>query len=405
MALHYVDEIAKSSNSDPAELLELIRNVVKELREFLNMDIAYVSQFHDEFQTFIAVDFSQEGEKVGICEGDSTYLSKSFCKRVADGNLPNLMIDATIEPKVADIPETFAVPIKSFISAPITMNDGKVFGSICCFSRSTCDWLTPQDATLLQLFSEFIARSFNVRTDTLNKILKYQKEINYIIKNKQYEILYQPIIEYETKSAIGFEALTRFQKNNVSKSTQELFRIASMTGMAPQLETDVIQSAFAQFSPSSNNQFLSVNVSPKTVQSKAFLTAFEAWGNHPFVLELTEHDAVENYASLRDSLDTVTDSRARLAIDDAGSGYASFKHIVELSPSIIKIDASIIRGVYKSRNKQGLIKAFVEYGKFTNTKIIAEGIETQDELDSLLSLGVKLFQGYYFALPTRNPAV
>jgi EAL domain-containing protein (putative c-di-GMP-specific phosphodiesterase class I) len=405
MALNYVDEIASSSHSDPVELLRLIRSVVRELREFLHMDIAYVSQFHDEFQTFLAVDFSTEGEQVGIREGDSTYLSKSFCKRVADGKLSNLIIDATTEPAVADIPETFAVPIKSFISAPIRMGDGKIFGSICCFSRSTCDWLTPQDASLLGLFSEFIARSFSVKADTLNELFIRQQEISDIIKSKRYQILYQPIIEYPTKNIIGFEALTRFQRNNISGDTEEVFKIASAAGMAPQLELEIIQSAYEQFEPASDDQFLSVNLSPKTVESDAFFTAFPTWHEHALVLELTEHDAVENYASFNKKIDNLTGSGAKLAIDDAGSGYASFKHVVELNPEIIKIDASTIRGVNKNKNKQGLIKAFVAYGDFTGTKIIAEGVESEEELDMLLALGVKLFQGYFFSQPAESTSL
>lgn len=405
MALKHIDEIANSSLADPVELLRLIRSVVQELREFLNMDMAYVSQFHGDMQTFLAVDFSREGEQIGIYEGESTYLSKSFCKRVADGNLPNLIIDATLEPAVADIPETFEIPIKSFISAPIRMGDGKIFGSICCFSRSTCDWLTPQDASLLSLFSTFIARSFSVKTDALRSLFTRQQEMNDIIKSKRYQILYQPIFEYSTKSVIGFEALTRFQENKISEDTEGVFKIASAFGMAPQLELEVFKAAYEQFAPASDDQFLSVNLSPQTVESKAFCTRFPTLPKHPLVLELTEHEAVENYASLNKKLDTLTRSGAKLAIDDVGSGYASFKHVVELNPEIIKIDANTIRGINEKKNKQGLIKAFVAYGSFTGTKIIAEGVETEAELDMLLSLGVKFFQGYLFSQPRENTAL
>ncbi|MCW2549359.1 MAG: hypothetical protein JWN96_3819, partial [Mycobacterium sp.] len=120
------------------------------------------------------------------------------------------------------------------------------------------------------------------------------------------------------------------------------------------------------------------------------------------VLEITEHAAVDSYAELREALRPMRDNGLRLAIDDAGAGYASLKHVVELEPDIIKVDRSLIDGLAADRARRSVVSAFVLLALDMGAAVIAEGIETTEDLEAVRDLGVDAAQGYLFARPTTD---
>jgi EAL domain-containing protein (putative c-di-GMP-specific phosphodiesterase class I) len=120
------------------------------------------------------------------------------------------------------------------------------------------------------------------------------------------------------------------------------------------------------------------------------------------ILEITEHSAVESYAMLRDSLGPVRRCGLRLAIDDAGAGYASLQHIVELAPDLIKADRSLVDGVAHDRARQSVVRALVGVAADLDAVIVAEGVERPDDLDTIRGLDVDAAQGYLFARPSTD---
>jgi len=130
----------------------------------------------------------------------------------------------------------------------------------------------------------------------------------------------------------------------------------------------------------------------------------DAVGDAPLrriMIEITEHEPVEDYDALANALAELRARGARIAIDDAGAGFASLRHTLLLSPDTIKLDISLTRGIDADRGKRALARALISFAEEMRMDIVAEGIETERELETLLGLGAQLGQGFFLARPRR----
>ena len=142
-----------------------------------------------------------------------------------------------------------------------------------------------------------------------------------------------------------------------------------------------------------------MNASPTTIVSGELEPLFEGYPQNQIVLEVTEHARVASYPDLLDKLEVIKKRGVRLAIDDAGAGYAGLRHILLLHPEIIKLDIVLTRDIDTDPIRRALGSALVAFAKELGAEIIAEGIETKPEYDTLLELGIELGQGYHIAKP------
>jgi EAL domain-containing protein (putative c-di-GMP-specific phosphodiesterase class I) len=117
------------------------------------------------------------------------------------------------------------------------------------------------------------------------------------------------------------------------------------------------------------------------------------------MLEITEHDVIEEYLNIDEVLRVLRKRGVRIAVDDAGAGYASFRHILKLAPDLIKLDTSITRGIDGNRAGRALASALIRFAQETGSAIVAEGVETAAELRTLRVLGVTSVQGYLLGRP------
>ena len=142
-----------------------------------------------------------------------------------------------------------------------------------------------------------------------------------------------------------------------------------------------------------------MNASPTTIVSGELEPLFEGYPQNQIVLEVTEHARVASYPDLLDKLEVIKKRGVRLAIDDAGAGYAGLRHILLLHPEIIKLDIVLTRDIDTDPIRRALGSALVAFAHELGAEIIAEGIETKPEYDALLELGIELGQGYHIAKP------
>jgi EAL domain-containing protein (putative c-di-GMP-specific phosphodiesterase class I) len=149
-----------------------------------------------------------------------------------------------------------------------------------------------------------------------------------------------------------------------------------------------------------SGKWLGINVSPELVLEPGWLAERVKGTSRRLVIELTEHAPIEDYAALRAALDTLP-SRMAVAVDDAGAGYASLRHIYELRPHFVKLDIALVRGVNRDPLRQALIAGLVHFADDTGSRLIAEGIETEAEAATLRRLHVRIGQGYLFARPAE----
>ncbi len=220
--------------------------------------------------------------------------------------------------------------------------------------------------------------------------------IRAIIAERGFLPVFQPIVELASGVVVGYEALTRF----VDGAPPELvFAEAARCGLGLELETATLRSILEASAALPPSAWLNLNASPELVSAGEPLASIIArWGGQ-LVLELTEHVAITDYRALRDALHRLGPA-VRLAVDDAGAGFASLRHILELRPDYVKLDRSIVAGVHRDPARQALVAGMVHFAAKTGMTLVAEGVETVGDARRLSDLGVPLAQGYRFGRPT-----
>jgi EAL domain-containing protein (putative c-di-GMP-specific phosphodiesterase class I) len=215
-------------------------------------------------------------------------------------------------------------------------------------------------------------------------------------------MVYQPIVALISGVMVGVEALARFALP--PQRTPDLwFAEAVDIGLGPELQLMAVARALPALDRLANDVYVSINVDPTTASSPELAAIIERWPAGRVVIELTEHAPASDYPSLRQSLDAFRRSGVRIAVDDAGAGFASLRHILELSPDIIKLDISIVRNIDTESSQRALASALVAFAREIGTELIAEGVETAEEAIALDLLGVRLIQGYHVGRPVALP--
>jgi PAS domain S-box-containing protein len=232
-------------------------------------------------------------------------------------------------------------------------------------------------------------RSRNVRT-------LGEARIRTIIADRAFLPVFQPIVELASRAVVGYEALTRFADGS---RPDEVFAAAARCGLAIDLEAATLRAALKASEPlPSNSAWLNLNVSAELVLAGEPLASILRHQGWQIVLELTEHIEVTDYAVLRAALERLGPS-VRLAVDDAGAGFASLRHILELRPDYVKLDLGIVHGVDRDPARQALIAGMVHFAAKTGAVLVAEGVETEAEARQLRQLGVVLGQGFRLGRP------
>jgi PAS domain S-box-containing protein len=217
--------------------------------------------------------------------------------------------------------------------------------------------------------------------------------------------VFQPIVNITTLQVGGYEALSRFDLASGAGGTPEQwFAAAAEAGLRSQLEIHAIRKAVAHAYQLPPAAFLSLNASPETLLREDFSRMVEELHGECLIVEVTEHSAVEDYEPLHRAINRLRGHGVRLAIDDAGAGFASLKHIVHLLPEFIKLDLFLIRNIHEDPVKRAVVAGMLGVAQQIGGKVIAEGVETADELRVLRELGVEWVQGYYFGRPGPLPA-
>jgi PAS domain S-box-containing protein len=236
----------------------------------------------------------------------------------------------------------------------------------------------------------------------LEKPLQVRKElarsrtrIETIVAAGAFHSVFQPIVDLASGGVVGYEALTRFADG---ARPDLVFAEARRCGLEPELEGATLRAAIAASEGLPLTRFLSLNVSPALILAGDELRAILADRTRPIVLEVTEHDTIDDYGALRSAF-VALGSGLRLAVDDAGAGVANFNHLVELRPQFVKVDISLVRGVNADLTRQALIVALLHFAGATGCQVVAEGIETEAERAILETLEVPLGQGYLFGRP------
>ena len=239
-------------------------------------------------------------------------------------------------------------------------------------------------------------RRENHRTATLVSSLR--REIRRVIDRGAVTSELQPIFDLERLEPVGYEALARFPAHP-TRHVPDWFADAATVGLREELELAAIAAGIDALGGLAPEAFLAVNASPELLGETSLAEMIAAAPNRRMVLEVTEHVEVADYDTLVSGLDALRTSGCRIAVDDAGAGYSSLRHILWLRPDYIKLDMTLTRGIDTDGDRRALASSLLTFAKEVSATVIAEGIETPAELNTLRGLGATLGQGFFLARP------
>lgn len=281
-------------------------------------------------------------------------------------------------------------------------------GQIGFFVGAACIDYRPPIRLERQMYQGMQLAADAVRDAEQQRKKQLARELRDIIRRKRVATLFQPIVWAREGTVFGYEVLTRGPAHSSFRNSDMLFSFARETKLSWALEAISLDAALRRLKSFdfSDRKFL-LNLEAEMFEESEFrlhdMVAFFSEHRGHFVFELTERAAIEDYAVFRRLLDEFREKGIEVAIDDAGSGYASLEAIAALSPDYLKITKGLVSTLADEPIKQDLVKMLVDLAGKINAKTIAEGIETAEEFETCRDLGIDLLQGYYLAHPQELP--
>lgn len=234
-----------------------------------------------------------------------------------------------------------------------------------------------------------------------------QEDLNKLLDEKLIKYAFQPIIDARTGKIFAYEALMRSQLESL-KNPLHIIKLATADSRLYEIEKITFFKALESF-VRNKEEFkdakLFINSLPNYVLSYEDRKRFEElYGEHldRLVIELLENER-SNGDNISIKRKVIEKWNAKLAIDDFGSGYNNEAVLLAITPDYVKIDMEIVRGIDKDLNRQQISKNLISYAKQRKIKVVAEGVETREELTKLIEFGVDYLQGYYFSKPEFTP--
>lgn len=373
-----------------------VDRVLDAVRTHLDMDVAFVSEFNGENRVFRHV--ASRLDPAPIRRGDSSPMEEGYCLRVVEGRIPQLIPDTAAIPTLASIVETRSLPIGAHLSVPVKLRDGRVYGTFCCFSLKPNLSLGERDLHMMRAFADLLAYQIDGDLDALQAHQAKVERVTSVLELGQPKIVYQPIHRLSEQRIVGVECLSRFELEP-RRSPDVWFDEAREIGLGVRLELNAVLSALDGLRGVPGDFYVALNVSPQTIISGDIEAYLHVIPLSRVVLEITEHSHVHDYDVVREKLAPLRAEGIRIAVDDAGAGYASMRHVLAIQPDILKLDLSLTRGIDTDSPRRALASALIEFARQTRSHVVAEGVENAAELDALHALGVDDVQGYYLSRP------
>ncbi len=238
---------------------------------------------------------------------------------------------------------------------------------------------------------------------------RYSNNLRKVIEGEQVQMVYQSVLDLVDRKVIGLEALTRVPRSRFP-NPEILFKVAHQNNTLWTLERICRNRALQGLPRLQDDQKLFLNVEPDSLHdpdllNQPFSDRLQAAGLQPqqIVLEITEHTAIQDFPKVRRMITRCRRQGYRVAMDDVGSGYAGLQAIAEIAPDYIKMDMSLVRNIHRHMIKRELVSTICRFSDSTGITLVAEGVETAEELQSLVAAGVRCAQGFLFCRPSKSP--
>jgi EAL domain-containing protein (putative c-di-GMP-specific phosphodiesterase class I) len=370
-----------------------IADLLVTAKKSLDLSVAFLSRMDGTTQHLEVVETSVP---VLVQEGAKVPQDTSFCQAILDGRLPAVMPDVKQFPVAMALPSARIPRIRSYVSTPVHLSDGSLYGTFCAFGFRSDKELGKRDEALMKVLASAAAVIVEPEVRDQERRTEIEGRLDPVVAEGGPLVLLQPIVDLDSGARVGAEALSRFPAD-WGRTPDLVFAEAHSVGMGHALEVQALERAAEHLDRVGG--YVAMNVSPATVLTPGCTELLRRLPLDRVVLELTEHDAVEDYDRLSAALAPFRAAGLRLAIDDVGAGFSSLRHIVVTAPDVIKLDRSIAAGVATDRVLSTLVGSLVTFAHGSGATVVAEGVETEDDATALRALGVDHGQGWHFGRP------
>ncbi|MBU6515759.1 MAG: EAL domain-containing protein [Acidobacteriota bacterium] len=329
-------------------------------------------------------------------DGQTQPQATSLCQAILDGKLPSVITNVAKLPEAKRLPAARFPRIRSYVSVPVSLSDGTLYGTFCAAGFTADRELSKRDRALMEVLASAAATIIEPGVNQRRREADIRGRLDPVMAAGGPNIVLQPIVTLADGTRVGVEALSRFPPEwNLAPDT--VFDEATSIGVG--IELELLAVTRASESVAALSGYLAVNFSPQTILDERCRDLLLGLPLERIVLELSEHDRVVDYAILSEALRPLRDQGMRLAIDDVGAGFSSLRHILLTAPDVIKLDRSIVAGAADDPVLLTLVRSLVDFGHGAGAHVVAEGIETRDDAVALRDVGVDYGQGWYFARP------
>jgi EAL domain-containing protein (putative c-di-GMP-specific phosphodiesterase class I) len=289
--------------------------------------------------------------------------------------------------------------IGSFATAPWYDQAGHVAGMLCCLSRHADPTLDDGTLRYLALLTDLIADHLGSPAGQARRATQQaESAVRRILATAAISLVVQPVVRLTDGVTVAYEALSRFDPA-VFATPDLAFAAAADCGLGLDLEMLALEQALEHRDAVPAEAWLGLNLSAATVASPRARTLLLRHAHRRLGVEITEHTPIDDYEELNDHLRPLRAAGINVVVDDAGAGFASLSHILQLRPDTIKLDISLVRAVHEDPVRRALARSLVGFAHEIGAALIAEGVETDAERAALDLLGVVYGQGYLWGRP------
>ena len=384
------------ARKERTEAAQQVAELLGTARDALGLSLAFMTRMDGLTQHLEVIDSPLPWV---FRDGNTQPQETSFCQAILDGKLPAVMPDVRKFPLAMKLPAARNPRIRSFVSVPMVLSDGSVYGTFCAAGFAADQELSKRDQVLMEVLARAAALIIEPGVRDRARNAEIESRLRPVIDNGGPVVLLQPIVDLATRRRVGTEALSRFPQE-WHLAPDRVFADGDLIGERERLELLALRRAAAHLDRVTG--YVAMNVSPATLFTRGCLDFLDRLPLGRVVLELSEHEQIEDYDRLKAALAPLRARGLRLAIDDVGAGFSSLRHIVVTAPDVIKLDRSIVTGLSDDPVLSVVVHSLVDLARATGAQGVAEGVETEADAATLTTLGAGLGQGWHFGRATTT---
>ncbi len=370
-----------------------VADLLRTAKESLGVSVAFLTRMDDTTQELRVVESSVP---LLFQEGYTQARERTLCHAVLEGRLPPVMTDLRRHPEAMALPAARFPRIRSYVSVPVRLSDGSLYGTFCTASLTTDKGLGPRDKALMDVLAQAAAVVIEPEVAERAHVAEVMGRLGPVLDAGGPTVVLQPIVQLATGLRTGAEALSRVP-HAWGRTPDVCFAEAHELGVGDRLELLALERAADHLAVVPG--YVSMNISPGTLVTPDASDLLAALPLDRVLLELCEQDPVEDYEALHAVLAPLRGAGMRLAIDDVGAGFSSLRHIVLTAPDVIKLDRSIVDGVSADPVLRTLVTSLCDFAHGSGAEVVAEGIEGPEDAAALVACGVDLGQGWHYGRP------